>query len=84
MMPGFMAGASLAVAREQQGGVAGLVGSMQGISAVIAPILSTSLYRLDKQLPFAVVAGVVLLMAITLLSVKNKPARSQLFTNKKD
>ncbi|KPV61292.1 MFS transporter [Paenibacillus sp. A3] len=77
MMPGFMAGASLAVAREQQGGVAGLIGSVQGISAVIAPILSTSLYQVDKHLPFVVVAGVVLLMAITLLSAKNKPVGSQ-------
>lgn len=76
MMPGFMAGASLAVAREQQGGVAGLVASVQGISAVIAPILSTTLYRLDKHLPFVVVAAFVLLMAITLITVKNKTAAS--------
>lgn len=73
MMPGFMAGSSLAVAREQQGGVAGLIASVQGISAVIAPILSTSLYRVDKHLPFVFVAVFVLLMAITLLSMKNKP-----------
>ncbi|ATF13735.1 MFS transporter [Brevibacillus brevis X23] len=72
MMPGFMAGASLAVAREQQGGVAGLVASVQGISAVIAPILSTSLYQLNKHLPFAVVALVVMLMGATLLFVKSR------------
>ncbi|WP_276561304.1 MFS transporter [Bacillus paramycoides] len=71
MMPGFMAGASLEIAREQQGGIAGLVGSVQGVAAVIAPILSTSLYRLDKHLPFAFVAVFVLLMGITLISVKN-------------
>lgn len=74
MMPGFMTGSSLSVSREQQGGIAGLVASVQGISAVIAPILSTSLYQLDKHLPFIVVASFVLLMAITLLSVKNQPA----------
>ncbi|MEJ8546267.1 MFS transporter [Brevibacillus borstelensis] len=74
MMPGFMTGASLAVSREQQGGVAGLVGSVQGISAVIAPILSTSLYQLDKHLPFVVIAAFVIVMAITLLSIQNKPA----------
>lgn len=72
MMPGFMAGASLAVTREQQGGVAGLVASVQGIAAVFAPLLSTSLYRLDKLFPFAFVAMFVLLMAVTLLFVKNK------------
>ncbi|GEC89300.1 MULTISPECIES: MFS transporter [Brevibacillus] len=67
MMPGFMAGSSLAVGREQQGGVAGLVASVQGISAVIAPILSTSLYQLEKHLPFAVVGVLVILMGMTLL-----------------
>ncbi|SMF84043.1 Predicted arabinose efflux permease, MFS family [Paenibacillus uliginis N3/975] len=73
MMPGFMAGASLAVAHDQQGGLAGLVGFVQGVSAVIAPILSTSLYQLDRHLPFAVIAGLVLIMAITLFTVNNKP-----------
>ncbi|MGM1050276.1 MAG: MFS transporter [Bacillota bacterium] len=73
MMPGFMAGSSLAVTREQQGGIAGLVGSVQGVSAVIAPILSTSLYQLDRHLPFAVIAGLVLVMSITLFTVNNKP-----------
>lgn len=68
MMPGFMAGASLAVSREQQGGVAGLVGSVQGISAVIAPILSTTLYQLDKHIPYAVIAGLVVCMAIVLFA----------------
>ncbi|GIN94304.1 MFS transporter [Siminovitchia terrae] len=76
MMPGFMAGSSLAVAREQQGGVSGLVAAVQGISAMIAPILSTTLYQVDKHLPFVVVAAIVLLMAITLLSVKNKISAS--------
>ncbi|MEF3308652.1 MFS transporter [Paenibacillus sp. GYB004] len=68
MMPGFMAGASLAVSREQQGGVAGLVGSVQGISAVIALILSTTLYQLDKHIPYAVIAGLVVCMAIVLFA----------------
>lgn len=78
MMPGFMAGASLSVAREQQGGVAGLVGSVQGISAMIAPMLSTSLYQLDKHLPFAVIGVVVIVMAITLLAAKNKSVASRM------
>lgn len=77
MMPGFMSGSSLAVAPEQQGGVAGLVGSVSGISAVIAPIVSTSLYKLDKHLPFAAVAALVLLMAITLLVRGTKLAASK-------
>ncbi|SFE25884.1 Predicted arabinose efflux permease, MFS family [Paenibacillus algorifonticola] len=77
MMPGFMAGASLSVSPEQQGGVAGMVASVQGVSAVIAPILSTTLYQVDKHLPFVAVAAIVLVMGITLLSAKNKVGASQ-------
>lgn len=76
MMPGFMAGASLAVSDEQQGGVAGLVAAVQGISAVFTPIVSTSLYQVDIHLPFAVAAFVVLSMAITLAAVPDKSAES--------
>lgn len=80
MMPGFMAGSSLAVSREQQGGIAGLLASVQGISAVIAPILSTSLYQVDRHLPFAIIAAMVLVMAITMFTVTNKPAASRSVT----
>ncbi|MED1724603.1 MFS transporter [Brevibacillus parabrevis] len=82
MMPGFMAGASLSVLREQQGGVAGLVGAVQGISAVIAPILSTSLYQVERHLPFGVVAIVVLLMAITLFASKGAPVSANVLATK--
>lgn len=84
MMPGFMTGASLAVAREQQGGVAGLVASVQGISAMIAPILSTILYRLDKHLPFALVGAFVMLLFFTMLSIPNKSAVSASATGNQD
>ncbi|MCG7409278.1 MFS transporter [Paenibacillus sp. ACRRX] len=80
MMPGFMAGSSLAVSREQQGGIAGLVASVQGISAVIAPIMSTSLYQVDRHLPFAVIAGCVLVLVFTMFAVNNKHAESRSIT----
>lgn len=67
LMPGFMAGASLAVGPEQQGGVAGLVAAVQGISAIIAPIASTMLYRLDLHIPFALVAAMIVLVAAAFL-----------------
>lgn len=73
LMPGFMTGASLAVSSEQQGGVAGLISAVQGISAVIAPIVSTMLYRLDKHIPFAIIGVLVLLLTVTLASASNKP-----------
>lgn len=81
MMPGYMAGSSLAVSREQQGGIAGVLASVQGISAVIAPILSTSLYQLDRHLPLAIIAGLVLMMTIIMLfSVTDKPAKNKTIT----
>lgn len=70
MMPGFMTGASLAVSSEQQGGVAGLIGMVQGIAAMIAPLLSTGLYRVDIHLPYCFAA--VLLIALSAILILQK------------
>jgi len=78
MMPGFMAGASLSVSNEQQGGVAGLVAAMQGIAAIIAPIVSTTLYQVDKQIPMAVVAILAVFLGVIMMrsSQKRLPAKN--------
>ncbi|REK76760.1 MFS transporter [Paenibacillus paeoniae] len=73
MMPGFMAGASLAVGREQQGAAAGLVGVVQGVAASITPITMASLYQVDKYLPFALVAVLALAAAVGILWLARKP-----------
>jgi len=52
-LPGYMSGASLAVPQEQQGAVAGLTQSVNGVSAIIAPVASTLLYQVNHLLPFA-------------------------------
>ena len=57
--PGFTAGASLAVPLAEQGAVAGLITSANGISYVLAPALGISLYGLGHDLPF-VIFGLVL------------------------
>lgn len=77
MMPGFMTGASLSVSAGQQGGVAGLVGLMQGLSGIAAPLLSTALYKVDRQLPFAVIGVVMVLLVLTLLFLPGGARRSQ-------
>ncbi|KAF6615040.1 MFS family permease [Paenibacillus jamilae] len=77
LMPGFMAGASLSVSQEQQGGAAGLVAAIQGISAIIAPILTTTLYRVDKYIPFILIAVLVACMAIVMLGVKKGDGNSK-------
>ncbi|MGG4218664.1 MFS transporter [Paenibacillus jamilae] len=77
LMPGFMAGASLAVSQEQQGGAAGLVAAVQGISAIIAPILTTTLYRVDKYFPFMLIAILVAVMAVMMLGVRKRNGNSE-------
>lgn len=62
--PGFTAGASLAVPLAEQGAVAGVITSANGISYVLAPTLGISLYGLGHDLPF--VAFALLLLALAL------------------
>lgn len=54
--PGFTGGASLAVPHSEQGAVAGVITSANGISFVLAPTIGISLYMLDPRLPFAACA----------------------------
>jgi MFS family permease len=61
--PGFTAGASLAVPLSEQGGVAGVITSANGISYVAAPGLGMALYTLDPHLPFAIAVLLVLWLA---------------------
>lgn len=61
--PGFTAGASLAVPLAEQGAVAGVITSANGISFVAAPALGMALYVLDPDLPFAVSALLLVLLA---------------------
>ena len=61
--PGFTAGASLAVPLGEQGGVAGVITSANGISYVAAPTVGMALYALDPHLPFGLAVLVVLWLA---------------------
>ena len=62
--PGFTAGASLAVPLAEQGAVAGVITSANGISYVAAPSLGMVLYGIHPNLPFA--AAVLLLLWLSL------------------
>lgn len=62
--PGFTAGASLAVPLAQQGAVAGVITSANGISYVLAPTLGISLYGLGHKLPFLAFAVLLIGLAI--------------------
>lgn len=67
-MPGYTAGPTLLMTREEQGGLAGLVGATSGLTFVLAPTLSTALYGVWAPLPIvigAVVMGLVSLFVFT-------------------
>jgi MFS family permease len=61
--PGFTAGASLAVPLAEQGAVAGVITSANGIAYVAAPAVGMALYALNPHLPFAVAVLIVLALA---------------------
>ena len=61
--PGFTAGASLAVPLSEQGAVAGVITSANGISYVLAPTIGIGLYGLNHDLPFAAFALLLLGLA---------------------
>jgi hypothetical protein len=54
--PGYTAGASLAVPLAEQGAVAGVITSANGISYVLAPTVGIGLYGWHHDLPFAAFA----------------------------
>lgn len=64
LMPGYMAGASLAVPRDRQGAVAGLSSAAQGIGFILGPVASTMLYDIDRSLPFWVLIGLMTLLFV--------------------
>nr|WP_277622814.1 MFS transporter [Sphingomonas telluris] len=69
--PGFTAGASLAVPMSEQGSVAGMITSANGISWVAAPGLGMALYLANPNLPFAI--GALLLLGLAYFARKGLP-----------
>lgn len=71
VLPGVSASMSLAVDEREQGAVAGLHNSAQGIGRLIGPLCGTALYELRAEAPYATSAG---LLAIVLVFVIASPA----------
>lgn len=59
-VPGYTAGPMGALARDEQGSLAGLIGATNGLTFVVAPTLSTVLYQLWGPLPLVVAAALML------------------------
>ncbi len=62
--PGFTAGASLAVGRTEQGGVAGAVTSINGSCFVFAPAIGIGLYQFGGMLPYLLGAGALAMLFV--------------------
>ena len=62
--PGFMAGASLAVPPEEQGAVAGVAGSCGPLGFTIGPLTGGALYQVSPELPYALTAGMYVLLFV--------------------
>lgn len=63
-MPGYTAGPTLLMTREEQGGMAGLIGATNGLTFVIAPTLGTALYGVWAPLP--IILGAAIMALVTL------------------
>jgi MFS family permease len=70
VLPGVTSAISLAAEDHEQGAVAGLSNSAQGLGRLIGPLLGTSLYELRQELPYATAA---FLVALSLLFVVGSP-----------
>jgi len=69
--PGFTAGASLAVKRSEQNGVAGIVASVNGMAFIVSPAIGVLLYTYAGPLPFWLGTGIcVFLFAWGLKTLK--------------
>ncbi len=66
-MPGYTAGATLLMNREEQGGLAGLVGATNGLTFVLAPTLSTALYAVWTPAP--IITGGVIMAAVAVFTL---------------
>ena len=67
--PGFAAGASLAVSRDEQGQVAGIVTAVNGVGFILAPVGGVWLYN---HAPWLVFAGIELLcLAVIAIALRS-------------
>lgn len=60
--PGFTAGASLAVRRSEQNGVAGIVASVNGMAFIVSPAFGVLLYTYAGPLPFWLATGICMFL----------------------
>jgi len=72
-LPGVTAAISLRARDDEQGAAAGLTSSSQALARVLGPILGTGLYELGPELPYAVGAGLMLLVFVFAFVTRPEP-----------
>jgi MFS family permease len=63
-MPGYTAGPTLLVDRDEQGGLAGVIGATTGLTFVVAPTAGTFLYGVWAPLP--IITGTAIMAIVTI------------------
>jgi MFS family permease len=73
-VPGFTAGASLAVRTDEQGAVAGLSSSVPALGFTIGPLAGTALYQWEPSVPYLFTAAIFVPLALyTLRLPRSRP-----------
>ncbi|RLP10011.1 MFS transporter [Propionibacterium australiense] len=84
-MPGYTAGPTLRMSREEQGGLAGLVGATNGLTYVVSPTAGTAMYGRSPVLPIVVggaILALVFVFALVHRSFRRAPAAAPAVTAK--
>ena len=66
--PGYTAGPTLLMSREEQGGLAGLIGATNGLTYVVSRTAGTAIYGISPILPI-VACGVILALVLVFVLV---------------
>jgi MFS family permease len=61
--PGFVSAPTLLTTREEQGAVAGLIGSTSALTYTLGPLLGTSLYEISPTLPYLLACALLVALA---------------------
>ncbi|MGA9173879.1 MAG: MFS transporter [Thermoactinomyces sp.] len=85
IIPGYLTAASLAVESILQGAVSGLVSAMNGIGAMIGPVIGSALYSMDPKYPyyFALLLITIFTILIYLIRPYAKPTATLSIGGKK-
>ncbi|MFI6502543.1 MFS transporter [Nonomuraea typhae] len=67
-IPGYSAGPTFAMTKEEQGGLAGVVAANNALTFVLAPVLATGLYELSPLAPLVIAVAIMGLVLVLLFA----------------